>query len=314
MTRLLTAFAATSLMFTACGSTGEYDELAGETDADIALDGKADGAANGAYTYFEIWRDMKKCAAPACGGYYLHQLNRSTTTCHNGKNQASCYTPTLDFAEANLSDELQSALIDAAGRDSIAPGAIALVRGRFAPKTYAGFGNLGRFIVTEAWVAENDAVAEGVFTKVFDNGVRCIQAPCPTITEKALNTSRSANVHGLDWSVAGFDDDQVAKLTTEMVSRPSGVIIAGDRYTFKENNVKAKGRTVTAAYRRLQNPDCYIGGCSSQICSDQPGVVSTCEWQESYACYATASCERQGDGLCGWTETPELTSCLEASN
>jgi hypothetical protein len=99
-----------------------------------------------------------------------------------------------------------------------------------------------------------------------------------------------------------------------MVNRPSGVIIAGDRYTFKENNVKAKGRTVTAAYRRLQNPDCYIGGCASQICSDQPGVVSTCEWQDSYACYASATCERQGDGLCGWTETPELTSCLDASN
>lgn len=316
MTRLLTAFAATSLVFTACASTepGEYDELAGETDADIAADGKADGAVDGAYTYFEIWRDMKKCAAPSCGGYYLHQLNRTSTTCHNGTSKWSCYTPTLDFAEANLSSELQSALVDAAGRDAVAPGAVALIRGRFAAKTYSGYGNLGRFIVTEAWVAEGNGVSEGVFTRVHDNDVRCIQAPCPTITEKALNTSRSANIAGLDWSAGGFEEDQVAKMTMEMLVRPSGVIIAGDRYTFKENNVSAKGRTVTAAYRRLQNPDCYVGGCSRQICSDQPDVASTCEWQDSYACYATATCERQGDGLCGWTETPELTACLEASN
>jgi hypothetical protein len=316
MNRSLKVLAGLTIFSTisACASTGEYDELAGETSTDDAIDGKADGAVDGAYTYFEIYRDMKKCASPGCGGFYLHRLNRTSTVCHNGKSSWSCYTPELDFTDANLSDELQSALIDAAGRDALAPSALAIVRGRFAPKTYTGFGNLGRFVVTEAWVAENDAVAEGVFTKVFDNDVRCIQAPCPTITEKGLNTSRSANIHGLDFTAGGFDDDQVSKLTTEMLVRPSGVIIAGDRYTYKENGVKAKGRTVTAAYRRLEKPDCYVGGCASQICSDQPGVVSTCEWQDSYACYATATCERQGDGLCGWTETPELTACLDASN
>lgn len=316
MTRSLKALVALLLFSVvgACASSGEYDELAGETDADIAADGKADAAVDGAYTYFEIYRDMKKCAAPKCGGYYFHRLNRTSTVCHNGANAWSCYVPELDWSEANLSDELQGALIEAAGRDAVAPGTVAIVRGRFAPKTYASNGNLGRFVVSEAWVAEGQGVSEGVFAKVHDNDVRCIQAPCPTVTEKALNTSRSANIAVLDWSAGGFAEDQVAKMTTEMLNRPSGVIIAGERYTFKENNVSAKGRTVTAAYRRLQKPDCYVGGCSSQICSDQEGVSSTCDWQDSYACYATATCERQGDGLCGWTETPELTACLEASH
>ena len=316
MTRSLKALAALSIFsaLTACASTGEQDELAGETTADDAIDGKADAAVDGAYTYFEIRRDLKRCAAPMCGGYYLERLNRTSTVCHNGSLAASCYTPELDFSEANLSDELQSALIEAAGRDAVAPGAVALVRGRFASKKYTGFGNLGRFVVTEAWVAENDAVASGVFTKVVDNNVRCIQAPCPTITEKGLNTSRSANIHGLDFTVGGFDEDQISKLTTEMVDRPSGIIIAGDRYTYTENHVKAKGRTVTAAYRRLMKPDCFVGGCSGQICSDQEGVVGICNWEESYACYATATCERQADGVCGWTETPELDACLAAAN
>jgi eight-cysteine-cluster-containing protein len=57
---------------------------------------------------------------------------------------------------------------------------------------------------------------------------------------------------------------------------------------------------------------CFIGGCSSQICSDQEDVVSTCEWREEYACYKTATCARQADGRCGWTPTPELRACLEA--
>ena len=54
---------------------------------------------------------------------------------------------------------------------------------------------------------------------------------------------------------------------------------------------------------------CVRTGCSGQVCADSD-VVTTCEWREEYACYASASCERQADGACGWTETPELAACL----
>ena len=55
---------------------------------------------------------------------------------------------------------------------------------------------------------------------------------------------------------------------------------------------------------------CYIGGCSGQICSDEPGAASTCEFRAEYSCYKTAKCERQAAGECGWTETPTLKMCL----
>lgn len=55
---------------------------------------------------------------------------------------------------------------------------------------------------------------------------------------------------------------------------------------------------------------CYVGGCSGQLCSDQPDMMSTCEWREAYACYQDAACERQADGQCGWTESAELQACL----
>ena len=59
---------------------------------------------------------------------------------------------------------------------------------------------------------------------------------------------------------------------------------------------------------------CYVGGCSAQICSDQPDAVSTCEYRPEYACYKTATCERQRTGKCGWTETVELKACLAGKN
>jgi len=299
----LIALLSLPLLASACASSDTVDELSGETSADDALEGKGDsGAPDGAYTYFEVWHDPS-------GWFGLHRLNRSTTVCHDGTSDWGCWVPSLDFAEASLPAELQAKLVEAADRDYYASGALAIVRGRFGSKQYPSYGDLGRFIVTEAWVSDGDDVSDGVFVKAKDNGVRCIQAPCPTVTEKALNTSRSANIAGIDWSYSGYSDEQIAAFGLDM-TRPGGVILAGNRYNFTENNVSASGRTATAVYRQLVEPQCHVGGCSGQICSDQEGIVSTCEWREEYACYQTATCERQTDGTCGWTQTPELNACL----
>lgn len=57
---------------------------------------------------------------------------------------------------------------------------------------------------------------------------------------------------------------------------------------------------------------CVRTGCSGQICADSD-VITTCEYRPEYACYESATCERQADGRCGWTETPELAACLDSS-
>ncbi len=58
---------------------------------------------------------------------------------------------------------------------------------------------------------------------------------------------------------------------------------------------------------------CYIGGCSAQVCSDDPDVITTCEWLEEYACYRNATCERQADGECGWTQSDALVECVASA-
>ncbi len=56
---------------------------------------------------------------------------------------------------------------------------------------------------------------------------------------------------------------------------------------------------------------CVKSGCSGTVCSE-PGdeKMTTCEFKPEYACYRTATCERQADSSCGWTESAELTACL----
>lgn len=55
---------------------------------------------------------------------------------------------------------------------------------------------------------------------------------------------------------------------------------------------------------------CKPTGCSGQVCSDKE-VITTCEYTAAYACYKTAKCERQTNGVCGWTPTPELQACIK---
>ena len=69
-------------------------------------------------------------------------------------------------------------------------------------------------------------------------------------------------------------------------------------------------RFETAAVSPPTAKACRKSGCSGQICSDED-VITTCEYREEYACYKGARCERQANGVCGWTDTVELRACLE---
>lgn len=81
-------------------------------------------------------------------------------------------------------------------------------------------------------------------------------------------------------------------------------------YNFTLQEATETSATIIVTKESQSTGSCYIGGCSSQICSDQKDVITTCEWTEGYACYQTAACERQTNGQCGWTQTSELMTCL----
>lgn len=109
---------------------------------------------------------------------------------------------------------------------------------------------------------------------------------------------------GQSLSVTANGDTSVKfiSVTPELVSTKS---ISLDDYRFEFNVIKKP--------QASENPPlgaCYVGGCSSQVCSDEEGLVSTCEFRSEYACYRTAQCKRQTNGQCGWTETLELKACL----
>lgn len=210
--------------------------------------------ASSATGYYAISSDLRRCASPTCGGWFLAELNQSATTCHDGSTASQCYTPVLDWSNANLPEPQQSQLLDAARTGATAGRVYAVVRGTFAPtNSTTPQPQLGRFIVAEAWVAEGDGPAQGAFVHVQDNGRRCFVAPCSNLTEMTLNTSQVTDIADVDFTPSGMSDAERAECTQAMYG-PAGILVAGDRYTVQVDGRTAPGRTATQAYRRL-GPD-----------------------------------------------------------
>ena len=46
--------------------------------------------------------------------------------------------------------------------------------------------------------------------------------------------------------------------------------------------------------------DCYQSGCSEEVCSSVVGIVSTCEYSESFPNVQGYSCTCLPTGVCGW--------------
>ncbi|MBP6945698.1 MAG: hypothetical protein KBC74_03805 [Candidatus Pacebacteria bacterium] len=148
-------------------------------------------------------------------------------------------------------------------------------------------------------------VFEGLSVKVISleedsrcpTGVACIQAGTVRVkVEIVSGLGTSTPIISLGKSIT--TEAEVITLTATTPYPARDMSITKDEYQF----------TFTVTKRPTSG--CFIGGCSSQICSDQPDVVSSCEYRSEYACYQKAACERQVSGKCGWTKTTELESCL----
>lgn len=144
--------------------------------------------------------------------------------------------------------------------------------------------------------------------------VNCIQAGTVTLLLELvsiLGTSTSEISLGesitTEADVVTFKGVYPGKVSTENIT-PSAYEVTFD--VLKRNEVVGLPLPIQESPITQSPKECFIGGCSSQICSNQPDMASDCMYREEYACYQTAICEVQETGECGWTDTPTLRSCL----
>lgn len=225
----------------------------------------------------------------------MKRVNQRLTRCSNGRMMPECYVAEIDWNGQTQVDNNR-----------------ALVRGDLITKRFNRFGRLGVLRINESWQAATVTIPAGEFYRVKDRGVRCITHPCLTHHEAKLNSGVGRNIAGVGLKTAGATDELISEASAAMTS-VEGIIVAGRHEQVTGPAGKANELKATQFYLRTRktsaNKPCFKTGCSKQVCADED-VVTTCEWRDEYACYQKATCERQADGACAFTKTPELTACL----
>lgn len=246
-------------------------------------------------TFFTIRPDLRRCASPRCGGFFVRRVNTRLTRCADGQQMTECYVAEIDWNGHSQPEPNRT-----------------LIRGELTSLSHRRMGRFGLLRASEVWEAGSDKSATGDFFRVRDLRLRCITHPCLTHHEAKLNTSVSRDIAGVELNGAGASDDRLSEAVKAMNS-PGGIIVSGGHRQVSGPAGRAIALDASQFYLRtgktVSEKRCIKTGCSQQICADEE-VVSTCEYRSEYECYRTARCERQANGDCGFTRTPELTRCL----
>ena len=144
-------------------------------------------------------------------------------------------------------------------------------------------------------------------------GVTCIWAG--TVKAKILSMTgvgKSTEIIELGKSLTTEAETITFLSATPHPTQGKSILSADYRLIF-EVTKRTQATPTQPAPKGATGGACFTGGCSGQICSDKEGVMSSCEFRESYACYQTATCERQASGSCGWTKSAKLDMCLSTA-
>jgi len=166
-------------------------------------------------SYFELRRDVRRCAAPLCGGFFVQRVNRLSTRCADGTRSAECYVMDLDFSALGLSDE-QVARLEATPEDI-------LLRGELGAEDTT-FGALGVLNVSEAWQGHAGVDPTGAFLRVKNSGIVCITSPCQSFSAELLDTL-PLSIPIAEVDVSGIGDDPSDAFA--QLNEPDGLIVAG---------------------------------------------------------------------------------------
>jgi hypothetical protein len=199
------------------GSMTEYSLIAKLIKSTVVTEQKG---------YFKIRRDMRKCASPMCGGYFVKQVNKTKTQCADKVTRNECYVPSVDWGNIHEPAVALDAL---------------LIYGWLSPENFKDFGWRDQFTVSAAYEAAGDASHRvGKFFAGFkDAGIRCIMAPCPSIKEYVLNSSKAATFVGVN-----LDRVKTAKIKRSMaddILSQGGLLLAEGNHRTETYTLVAGG-------------------------------------------------------------------------
>ena len=185
--------------------------------------------------FYTFRRDVRRCAAPQCGGYFIKTVNQSRMRCPNNRYQSECYVANIEWG-GQPEPENDRALL----RGTLRPGG-------------NRWGRLGVLHVSEVWEAASANQPSGMFFRVRDRGIRCIAAPCPTHHELRLNSTASRNIAGVDLTGAAAPENTLSE-AFEAMTAPEGILVSGSHARVTGPAGRSQMLKATQFYLRAGKP------------------------------------------------------------
>lgn len=223
---LLAALGGLALPAIACDVPVEDPLVEGEALAELAA--KAELAptttarAPVADYFIATRQDTRRCIAPLCGGHFVARVNTSVARCADGTWQEECHMFELDLSKLGLDRSTEAKAREAFGAgDALVRGELAQVRLDELPAYPADV-----LVASEIWIGATGNTPEGHFSRVESTGIVCVTYPCPSFSERSLNTNLSGTLDGIDLTVArGATPEQVEHGMLELSA--GGLLVAG---------------------------------------------------------------------------------------
>jgi hypothetical protein len=302
-----------ALSLTGCSAAPSEDE-ADELELAESEDGLS-SASN--FGYVALRRDYRKCMFPMCGGYFARRVNLDKTRCADGTLQEECYVATLSLKGMKLSQREEDELASAAASGK------ALLKVR-AYKTKINGGTWGTLKASEGWIGATGSTPDGTFYRAYDNGIRCVRAPCPTTSVAPLNGGETSNL------VDVILDQTATPASAELLDRASQSLASSDGLLFAGSLLFPKCRpSATTCGPKAIASEFYVRvtaregkACGARgVASCNPGQF--CSWAAGDLCgaadapgtcaYRPEACIALYKPVCGCDDKTYGNSCEAAS-
>lgn len=199
-------------------------------------------------SFYRVRPDLRKCASPFCGGYWISLVNRKSTVCIDGEARSECYVAAINW------DNIVSG----------SPESSTLVRGEQRRVEFPGAGQFGTLIAEQAWRPATSAAAEGMWYGLHNTDIQCITYPCFNIKERMLNRQETELLSGIDLSGVKATDADVESAYDALSSE--GLIAVGRNQVVPNEGPAGDGLRLSATQFFLpvgtsdrfcrQNSDC----------------------------------------------------------
>jgi hypothetical protein len=197
---------------------------------------------------YSVKPDYRKCAFPACGGWYLTPVNQYSLQLETADDayQNSLIAPNtiyvayINYRTLNLTPEqikeLEASLRSGQG----------LLRGTINSISTTPVIGTKTLVAQAAWTSPTKTDPVGPYLKVSSSGIVCITTPCPYYKAELINTAFTSNFDELVFDKAELDREQTAQAWQAVSS--GGLVITGVKYDSKGQVGTGTGISATKVF------------------------------------------------------------------